>query len=228
MKSGVIAALQRARHSLKRQGIITSFRKVIIVYLDLFFDVKYGTDTCTFSKLDQLTIESDNVERGIDYLPTRVIPLRKLFNIIESKTPPESVIIDFGCGKARVLLMASQYNCFKAARGVEFAHELCVIAQSNFALFKQKSNVTADFEIIEGDVVDYHIRPDENIFYMSNPFDGVVMGKIINNITESLKVHPRKILIIYYYPIHGELIEMHFKKVEEFYFWGYQFNVYSN
>ena len=63
------------------------------------------------------------MNRGYPYKATRVLPLRKLFCIIKGMIPVDSIFVDFGCGKGRALLIASEYN-FKSVRGVEFAHEL--------------------------------------------------------------------------------------------------------
>lgn len=221
--------IQRAKNSFRKYGIRATIFKFYILIVDFYFDFRYGIDTFAGTTLDNLTIESDNKERGVKYQVTRVIPLRMLFNSIESMIPTDSRFVDFGCGKGRVLLVASQFG-FSEVRGVEFAHELCEIARNNCAVYKAKTAASTQFQIIESDAVDYVINTDENVFFMFNPFDKVVLHKILDNIATSLKSHPRKTLIIYYNPAHGNFIEQHnsFVKSREFVHWGYNFTVYSS
>jgi hypothetical protein len=113
---------------------------------------------------------------------------------------------------------------------VEFAHELSEIARNNCAVYKSKTAVRTEFRIIESDVADYVINTDETVFFMSNPFDEVALRKVLNNIATSLKIQPRRTLIIYYNPIYGNFIEQHdnFVKSGHFVCWGENFTVYSN
>ena len=224
-----MGVLQRLKNSLRQLGLWATILKSYIIIMDFYFDIKYATETGTRTKLENLTIESDNKERGVDYQATRVVPLRKLFHYIKSMIPDDSLFVDFGCGKGRALLIASQFG-FREVRGVEFAHELCEIAKRNCAVYKAKTAVKTEFQIIASDVVDYDVNADENVFFMYNPFDEVVLGKVLDNIATSLTIQPRRILIIYYNPKYGNFIEQHdsFEKAGEFVLWGYNFTVYSN
>lgn len=221
--------IQRVYNSLKQYGLWATILKVYILIIDFCFDIKYGIGTRKLIKLNDLTIKSNNKERGANYQATRVIPLRKLFHKIQLMIPAGSVFVDFGCGKGRVLLIAAQFG-FSQAIGVEFAHELCEIATHNCANYKAKTAVRTQFQIIETDVVDYPININENVFFMFNPFDEVVLGKVLKNITLSLKTLYRRILIIYYNPRYGNYIEKHedFVKSGDYIYWGYNFTVYSN
>jgi len=203
--------------------------RIVALIEDYYFDVKYGIDTRSWSELNGLTIESDNLKRGVRYQPTRVLPVRKLLQSIKPMIPDHGTFVDIGCGKGRILLIASEFG-FATVRGIEFAHELCEIARNNCAVYRGKTGVVTEFQIIESDVVDYTVNDDENVFFMFNPFDDVVMNKVLNNIATSLEIQPRKIWIIYHNPECGNTIEKHdsFVKSREFVFWDYSFAVYSN
>jgi predicted RNA methylase len=222
-------SIQRLSYSIRHLGLRASFLKIYLLLIDLFFDRKYGTHTTTPMKIKNLTIKSDNRNRGITYQATRVIPLKKMFCKMKSALPANSVFVDLGCGKGRTLLIASQFGLKKAV-GVEFAHELCETAKKNCAVYKAKTAILTEFQIIEADVVNYHIKTNENIFFMFNPFDDVILGKVLDNISSSLKTAYRKTLIIYCNPKYGNLIEKcdNFFKSAEFVFMGYTFAVYSS
>jgi SAM-dependent methyltransferase len=222
-------AFSRIKTLLRDQGPRAAVAKFCVLCADRLFDIKYGTDTCAFAETDELTIGSKNKKSGNSYQPTRGMPLRKLLKFLKPALPTDSVLVDFGCGKGRVLFIASEYG-FKAVRGIEFARELAAAAEKNRAAFQAKSGIRAEIKIVEGDVTDYTINPDENVFFMFNPFDAAILGKVLSNITTSLQNKPRNIWIIYHHPKCAEVIEQqgHFTRLHKLSFWGYEFTVYSN
>jgi SAM-dependent methyltransferase len=221
--------LRRASNSFKRHGLRVSLIKLYVAFVDHWFDFRHGTDTCGWLLLQNLHISSNNKVRGVRYEPARIVLLRKMFECMKPLLSTDGVMVDLGSGKGRVLLIASEFG-FRETRGVEFAPELCAIARDNCARYKKSMNTKSDFKIIESDVVDYAISADENVFVMFNPFDDVVLGKVLENIASSLRKHPRKILIGYYSPEHNKTIARHggFAPVEDINFWGYHFTIYSN
>lgn len=172
--------------------------------IDLLFDIRHGTNTLSWASLDNLEIDSNNLHRGGRYAPTLSSPFRKTMNILD--IPNGSVFVDLGCGKGKTLLLASEYE-FKRIVGIEFAGKLCDIARNNLSVYKKKRSANQNFEVIESDVVNYIFKDDENVFFMFNPFDEVVMNRIIENISMSLERNNRKIWIIYYSPAHSIVIE---------------------
>lgn len=179
--------------------------------------------------LRNLNISSRYKERGVRYEPARIVLLRKMFEDMKPLLPDAGVMVDLGAGKGRVLLIASEFG-FQKARGVEFAPELCAIARDNCTRYRKSTNTKTDFRIIESDEVGYAISAYENVFVMFNPFDDVVLGKVLENIASSLLKCPRKILIGYYSPQHNETIARHgiFIPEKDVTFWGHHFSIYSN
>jgi hypothetical protein len=220
---------QRFTTSLRGIGLRVTLIKFYAIFIDHWFDFRYGVDTCSIMELDDLTIHSDNKTRGYRYQAARVLPLRRLFKTIKSILPANPVMVDFGSGKGRILLVASAFG-FGDIRGVEFAHELCEIARKNCAQYKNKTKVETEFKIIESDAVKYEIRSEENVFIFYNPFDDAIMNPVLDNIAASVDKHPRKVFIVYYNPKWGQLIEHrpNFTVLQKLDFWGYRLVVYSN
>jgi len=225
----LIDLLQETKTLLQRYGLKGTILKFYSQIRYNWFDIRYGTETSTMVPLNQLTIDSDSKERGYSYAPSKATPLKKFFNTIKSQIPADSVFLDLGCGKGKALLVASEFS-FKELRGVEFAKELCEIARNNIAAYKTKTGVSCQFQIIESDVINYVINTDENVFFMFNPFDEIILNKVLHNIESSLLIYPRKILIIYYYPINKHVIESSniFVKSQDLSFGEHNFIVYSN
>lgn len=139
------------------------------------------------------------------------------------------MLLDLGCGKGRVLLIASIFQ-FQEARGIEFARELCNIARNNCAIFKKANGTRTTFTVIESDVVDYIIRPEENVFFFYNSFDKKILNRVLANIADSLKRAPRKVLFICYNPHLSHVIDQQggFVRMMDFRLYEYRFLVYSN
>ena len=91
------------------------------------------------------------------------------------------VFVDFGCGKGRILLAAAQFG-FKRIEGVEFASNLCRIAERNVALYKTRTGLQTEFRIVASDAGKYEIPDDVDCFYFCNPFGEDVMRNTMRNI----------------------------------------------
>ncbi len=128
--------------------------------------------------------------------------LEKSFNYLQTLEANHH-IIDFGCGKGRVLAVAAYYE-FKKITGIEFAKELCEVARKNIIPVQQKFPYQ-HFNVIHANAVDYKIEADTNVFFFFNPFDEVVMLAVVKNILQSLKENPRETYVVYINPVHKEI-----------------------
>jgi predicted RNA methylase len=221
--------LKRLATSLRGQGIVATVIKLRTLMVDHWFDFRYGLDTCAWSELEDLTIDSTSKASGYLYKPARILPLRKFFKETEQTCPREGVLVDFGSGKGRVLLVASEFG-FREARGVEFAHELAEISRRNCARYKSVTATETEFETVEADASKYAIRADEHVFVFCNPFDDTIMKAVLANIAKSVVQHPRQVVIAYYNPKWGRVVEQQseFNLISEFNWWGHKFALYSN
>jgi SAM-dependent methyltransferase len=217
--------LTRVIDTLKYRGLIRSVQGILSIIEDYYFDLRNGTETMRWVELDDLDIKSENKKRGIRYEPTRVRHFRKLLSILTF--PNDSVYVDLGSGKGRLLLLAPRYG-FTRVVGVEFSHELCEIARKNLLIFRKKRAFDVEIEIIESDVVNYEIKNDENVFFFFNPFDEVIMNKVIKNIYTSLEKNQRSILLIYSHPVYLNALDTAFTKLTDYVYGSKEFAIYSN
>ena len=201
---GLFLYLRRVIMSLREKGVIGTMQAAISFLLDWGFDLRYGTDTMRWRPLQGLAIRSENVDSGRGYVATKTRFLRRFF--AEIPPPAGGVLVDFGCGKGRVLLVASRYP-FRRIVGVEFSPELCAVARRNIEIYKRKAGIPYNLEIWEGDAARYPIQDDETVFFFFNPFDERVLAPVIANICKSLDQCPRKAWIIYHAPICREVLD---------------------
>lgn len=64
----------------------------------------------------------------------------------------------------------------------------------------------SEFNIFCDDVVNYLIPDYANVFYLFNPFDAIVLEKILQNIDCSLSKRKRDVLLFYFCAIHKDII----------------------
>src|SRR5262245_41912805 len=91
--SDKLTVLSRLSKSLREEGLSGTVAKLYGLSVDYWFDFRHGTETCSWSELDQLTIHSENKAAGYRYQPARVLPLRKLLENIEPDLPPNPVLV---------------------------------------------------------------------------------------------------------------------------------------
>src|SRR5439155_18999595 len=107
--------LYRAYRSLRGQGVTASIGKLRALITDRLFDLRFGVETSAESDLAGLTIASANREAGYRYDPARVLPLRRALSALRPLFNPDSILVDIGSGKGRVLLVASEFG-FRSVR----------------------------------------------------------------------------------------------------------------
>lgn len=165
------------------------------VYFDRRFDSKYGVDTSGAIYLRELEIESDNAEFGELYDP---FPYRSFKHVMRALPPDVSdyTFLDYGSGKGRMLLVASDYS-FKKVIGVEFSRELHKVAQSNIASYKSRRQRCFNIESICGDATTFAPPSGPLILFFFTPFRGPVLEAVLDQIKQSYERSPRKILIFF-------------------------------
>ena len=134
------------------------------------------------------------------YEPTSYSGLICAFDELEKELTRFDRLVDFGCGKGRVLFYVNQrFQC--EVCGVEVDEDLYQIALDNRAYYNTRFRDTAEkIEIINGKAEEYPIQPEDNVFYFFNPFDINIFEQVIRHIVESVEEHPRRVFVLMYYP----------------------------
>lgn len=134
------------------------------------------------------------------YEPTSYSGLICAFDEMENVVTKYDRLVDFGCGKGRVLFYVNQrFQC--EVCGIEIDEELYELAVDNRAYFNTRFRETSDkIELINGKAEEYEIRREDTVFYFFNPFDISIFGQVIENIVANVEKYPRRIFIMMYYP----------------------------
>ena len=164
--------------------------------LDSRFDKTHGTDTSGVIALKDLEITSGNVEEGIWYEPMSVNIFRQIMDNLALDVD-RYTFIDFGSGKGRVLLLASDYG-FRKVTGIEFAPELHEIAAQNVAILEREAARSDGIETICMDATEFVIPNVPVVLFLYSPFMGRVMEEVLGNVLASFSAHPRDMVLVFY------------------------------
>jgi SAM-dependent methyltransferase len=111
----------------------------------------------------------------------------------------EFTFIDFGSGKGKVLLLASELP-FKAIVGIEFSKDLYEVAQQNVARHKTLTQASSPIDCLLLDATLYDIPLGPKVCYFFNPYHEPVMTKVVRRLEASLIASPSPTFILYYRP----------------------------
>jgi 16S rRNA G966 N2-methylase RsmD len=188
--------------SLKVNGIIPTIKRI---YQRFYYKQK-GVDFST-QNLHDLTLVGEHKEHGTALVSTSKDLLERVFSELESfvgEKIQKELFIDYGSGKGAALIHAHNLG-FKAVYGVEFAKELNDTSLENI----KKLNLKNIYSLNE-DATTFMPPKETTLIYFFNPFDEVVMKKVIENILEAKKYFLKDVYIIYGRPTCGALLEENF------------------
>lgn len=172
------------------------------IYHEIRGERKYNLNTIELDRLKTINVKGENLDHASIYQACNYYIIEKGFNYLRSINENKN-LTDFGCGKGRALVVAAYYD-FQNIIGIDFAKALCLSAEKNIREIQEKYSSTK-FNIICDDVVNYKPGKDQTVFFFFNPFDEVIMLKVVKNILSSIKENERKIYIMYANPVHKEI-----------------------
>jgi len=162
------------------------------------FDREHGIETSQRVHLTDLQIESPNWVYADGYWPTPPEVFQDALSALTGN-PQNLVFIDFGSGKGRVLLMASEFP-FRRIMGVEFSRELHAVAKQNIAHYRSTTQQCRDITSICADFTQFAIPTDPLFVFLYNPSSLEITTALARNLARSLQDHPRELWVLYVTP----------------------------
>ena len=132
------------------------------------------------------------------YQATYYRDLVTIFNAVPME--PEDTLVDFGCGLGRVLFYGnSRHYC--RTTGIEADSQIYDRLMTNAAGYQKRFYDQEDrMKFYNIQAQDYQVDDEDNYFYFFNPFSPDIFEKVLGNITESVRLCPRDIYLMLYYP----------------------------
>ena len=167
-----------------------------IPYLDVEFDRRHGTDTTGWVPTRLLGISDTHTREQAAVYATAPARVPRLLLASLGIDPAEFTFVDYGCGKGRVLLVASELPFTKVV-GVEISKALSDIARANVSKFSSPAQRCTDIEVACVDAREYRLPLTDTVFYLYNPFNTDILASVLTNLEQSLKDSPRRVYIVY-------------------------------
>mgnify|MGYP002624014150 CR=1 FL=1 len=199
--------LQRGWHTWKRSGV-RGFLAALARHAgglwdrasDRTWDWRLGIETSRLIEVEDLSAPAHLKRGAMRYQPTGGRAFRRAMRVVQPG--PDDVLVDFGCGKGRVLLLAARYP-FRAGRGVEFSPPLAEAARAHAARAAHEERI----EVITGDAGDYAFRDDETVIFLYNPFGPDVLERVLARLLASVGRKPRSVWLVYHQPEFAAVVE---------------------
>ena len=198
------SAPSRTLNSLRSRGLKSTLRIIRAFVGSSVFDLRYGVRTDQWVELSDLEVVGDNRDQGCIYQPIRPLTFRSAFDSFQ--IPRDGVFVDYGSGKGRVLMLSVLLG-FHRTIGIEFAPELCRVAEHNLDKFRARTGRQFDALVLNVDAACYRVNDDECVFFLFNPFDRKVLEQVLRNIRHSLQSKSRSIHVIYANPVHRQVLD---------------------
>jgi hypothetical protein len=160
-----------------------------------YHERRLGIDTAGTLGMQELGI--DEPGHG-EYGPTPFRDFQSMFRRVPIR-PGQDVLIDYGSGKGRALILAANYP-FRRIIGIEFSQALNDIAERNVAAARGHVRCE-DVTTVVTDARQFVVPPDVTVAYFNNPFDRSIFEGVLAQLRASVTAHPRRLhLVLSYSP----------------------------
>jgi len=172
------------------------------------FDERTGLETASHVKIYKLDSVNGNYVHAQGYVPVPAKIVTQALQAIRADVKNHT-FVDLGCGKGRALFVASTFGMQRII-GVEISPSLVRATLDNVARWKSGS----DIQVVCADASEWEWPREDLVVFLYNPFDGVILSKVLENLHRSLCAKPRDVWIIYCSASHGRCFESQ-KWIEE-------------
>ena len=175
--------------SLKNDGVFSTIRKI---KQRIFYKIN-GVDFSTQNIYD-LTRIGEHQEHGTALVSTSLDFLTQLIKDLENaigRPLEKNLFVDYGSGKGAAIIHAKKLG-FQKTIGIEFAKELNDQALKNIKALNLDNVIS-----LYADATSYILPNDISVIYFFNPFDEVVMQKVIDTIVDQKDSFENDVYVIY-------------------------------
>ena len=160
------------------------------------FDKRHQVETAKEEPLGEMGVSTDAVKRGNGlYRVTWGWLIKKAMAQLDID-PRLFTFIDYGSGKGKAMLMASDYG-FKTIIGLEYAPRLHEIGAENCRTYRGADQQCHSLQPLLGDVLDYTPPPGPIVCFMCNPFDEKTLRAVFDSWRARCESGEREIRILY-------------------------------
>lgn len=169
-----------------------------VEYKESCFDRRFHVDTAAPVEVEQLDIPDGSKRVAVEYMPISLLHFLTVMSSLRIHHR-DYVFIDFGSGKGRALLLASEF-AFKLIVGVEISPSLHKIAEKNLTSYSREQRRCDAITLICADATEFQIPDEPLVIFLYNPFHASILETVLPNLHRSLEAHPRHVVVVYSNP----------------------------
>jgi len=178
-------------------GFWDMLRRGLVVLLTHYvhdgFDRRYGTDTSGVASM--LYNETPKPGQKVRSYPTHPGVVNYILRNLDIDHSEYS-FIDFGSGKGRAMLCASDFP-FKRIVGVEWSEDLSAVARQNLEVYSSPGQKCFDLEVQCMNVLDYQFPDSKILLYLFNPFGPKITEQVFDKISRDARNSPHEFLVAF-------------------------------
>ena len=164
-------------------------------YRDSFFDGHFGVETANVVEAADLDIPPAMRKESQEYRPTSAVTCAVTLDRLPIEHS-EYHFVDIGCGKGRVVLIASQMP-FASVTGIELSQSQSERARQNLRTQHHRRVCSGPVEIVTGDATQGPWPLGPLVVYLFNPFSEDLVRQLETSLATSLSETPRDCWIVY-------------------------------
>ena len=201
-RGDLLTRLRRIRYSIASTGLrrgLADTATLLLAYRperDSSFDRRFATDTGGRVAPGELGItDAATRDQAILYLPSPARVTRWMLDHLGVDYRQFS-FVDLGCGKGRVLLVASEYP-FQAIVGVEISEQLTAIARDNLTRYRPRRRKCWAVRVENSDATSFDFPQTPLVVHFYHPFEPTLTAAVLARLEQSVVHAPRPIVIAY-------------------------------
>jgi SAM-dependent methyltransferase len=165
------------------------------------FDRAHNVDTSGYLAADKIHTDPKMKDLVIPYSASQASIIREALLALGDVS--EYTFIDFGCGKGRATLVATEFP-FQQIVGVELSSTLAEVGRRNAEIFAKRFPDRPKIRIYTENVLNYELPKGKLVVYMYHSFARPVLAEILKRLAASVaKGHNTHLFVIYYNPMFG-------------------------
>ncbi len=217
-----LSVAARVRSQIVRRGFVGAIRRFLFVLRrQVFrnwepphpFDAAHGV--ATGGLLTQIELETghDHDLHTTAYHGTQPSIFRgglerwRAAIIRSAKSVEEFTFVDIGCGKGRVLMLASEFP-FRRVVGLELNAKVASSARENIRQWRERPRACKQIEVLTGDVLAFALPPEPTLLYMYNPFEGDLFRLWVQTLAFALRERMEPLYLLYTYPRYEAMLAL--------------------
>lgn len=167
------------------------------------FDREYGIETSGFIEARALAPDHET-GKMMCYGGSQPGIVRRVLATLPDKS--EFTFVDLGCGKGRVLVVASEFN-FKGVIGVDLSKPVLDKARENAAIVRSRFPGRASIKLVQGNAFKFMPEEDKLVFYLYHPFGREGVEQFVAGIEEKIENESAQVFVVYCNPVWAGVLD---------------------